>query len=49
MSRQRCQKHKLANFLDVFDPKLTEHQNMYNNNYGCVYDAGHVKLLKTFN
>lgn len=48
LSRQRCQKHKLHKFLENFDNNLTEHQNMYNHNYGCVYDAGHVKLIKNF-
>jgi len=44
ISRQQCQKHKLGNTLATFDPLLTEAQNMFNNGYRRMWDAGHLKL-----
>jgi len=46
LSRQRCQKHKLPKLLSVFDPSLTESQNMFNNGYRRVWDAGHKHFIK---
>ena len=38
--RSLFQKHKLHKLLDVFDPSLTEHENMLNNGFYRVYDCG---------
>lgn len=46
-SRNRFQKHKLAKLLDVFDDKLSESQNMFNNGYRRIWDAGHHRLIYT--
>lgn len=39
-SRYKYQKHKLAKLLPVFDPNLTEVQNMFANGYRILYDCG---------
>ena len=39
-SRHTFQKHKLKNKLEIFDPKLTEWQNMVNNGYDRIWDCG---------
>lgn len=39
-NRFKYQKHKLKNILDIFDPNLTEYQNMLNNGYDRVWDCG---------
>lgn len=39
-TRVGFQKHKLKNKLDKFDENQTEHQNMYNNGYRCIWDCG---------
>jgi len=39
-SRIKYQKHKLHNLLPIFDPTKTEMQNMIDNKYFCIYDAG---------
>lgn len=39
-NRMAFQKHKLQNILDIFDPQLSEHQNMLNNNYLRIFDCG---------
>lgn len=46
LSRQKFQKHKLKEKLGNFDPSLTEAQNMFNNGYRRIWDAGHYKFLK---
>lgn len=38
-------KSVLKNKLKIFDPNLTEYQNMLNNGYGRVWDCGHFKFL----
>lgn len=45
LSRQRFQKHKLANELEVFDPFKTEHQNMFDNGYRILWDAGNYRYI----
>ncbi len=45
LSRQQCQKHKLHKFLENFDDSLTESENMFNNGYRRVWDAGHKKFV----
>jgi predicted nucleic acid-binding Zn-ribbon protein len=44
-SRIRFQKHKLNKLLNKFDSNLTESQNMFNNGYRRLWDAGHYKFL----
>jgi hypothetical protein len=39
-SRQSFQKHKLQSKLELFDPKLTEWENMINNGYDRIWDCG---------
>ena len=48
-SRIKFQKHKLDNLLPNFDPNLTEAENMFNNGYRRLWDAGHYKLRLTLN
>ena len=43
-SRVKFQKHKLKNLLEGFDNDLTEHENMYNNNYLKIWDCGNYKF-----
>lgn len=45
LSRQKCQKHKLSKLLPVFKAELSETENMLENGYVKVYDAGHLKLI----
>ena len=42
ISRYQAQKHKLEALLPLYDPKLTEHQNMQLNGYYRVYDSGNM-------
>jgi len=44
-SRQMFQKHKLSHRLDEFDESLTEAQNMFNNGYRRLWDAGHFRFI----
>ena len=44
-SRQQFQKHKLKNKLESFDPSLTEAENMFNNGYRRLWDAGHYRFV----
>lgn len=44
-SRQQFQKHKLKFKLKHFDSNLTESQNMFNNGYRRLWDAGHLKFI----
>jgi len=39
-SRLQFQKHKLPNLLEVFDPNLTEWENMQLNGYDRIWDCG---------
>jgi len=39
-SRNKYQKHKLKDKLDVFDENLSEYQNMLNNGYDRIWDSG---------
>lgn len=39
-SRHNFQKHKLSKILPIFDPNLTEWQNMQNNGYDRIWDCG---------
>jgi hypothetical protein len=37
------QKHKLAKIIKVFDPNLTEWENMQLNGYDRIWDCGNLK------
>jgi hypothetical protein len=39
-SRMKYQKHKLKNLLEVFNPEMTEWQNMAANGYDRIWDRG---------
>jgi endogenous inhibitor of DNA gyrase (YacG/DUF329 family) len=39
-SRVKFQKHKLSKILKIFDPSLTEWENMKNNGYNRIWDCG---------
>jgi hypothetical protein len=39
-NRMKYQKHKLEKLLPIFDPLLTEWQNMQNNGYDRIWDCG---------
>lgn len=41
-SRQKFQKHKLKDVLDVFDASHTESANMLNNGYDRIWDCGNT-------
>ena len=43
-NRRKFQKHKLDKLLAVFDPDITEAENMLANGYRRIWDAGHFKL-----
>ena len=42
--RTQFQKHKLQSVLKVYDPALTEAENMFANGYRRIWDAGHFRL-----
>lgn len=43
-NRVKFQKHKLENLLKNFDEGLSEHENMYSNNYLRIWDCGNYKF-----
>ncbi len=43
-SRIKFQKHKLRDILPTFDQNLTEAENMFQNGYRRMWDAGHLKM-----
>jgi len=47
LSRIYFQKHKLKNILEVFDPTLTEWENMQLNGYDRIWDCGNLIFEKT--
>lgn len=47
LTRYQTQKHKLRTILEKFNPLLTEYENMYENGYNRLYDAGHLVYVKT--
>lgn len=47
-NRMNFQKHKLKNKLKKFDPLLSEYDNMINNGYLRIYDAGNLKMVKNY-
>jgi hypothetical protein len=44
-NRVQFQKHKLSKLLDVFNPELTEYENMYMNGYRRIWDCGNIKYV----
>lgn len=44
-SRLQFQKHKLKDKLENFNQNLSESQNMFNNGYRRIWDAGHFKFI----
>ncbi len=44
-NRQDFQKHKLKQKLENFDENKTEIENMFDNNYRILYDAGHYRYV----
>jgi len=47
-SRVKFQKHKLKDKLEIFDPTLSEYENMLKNGYLRIFDAGNLKMVKTY-
>ena len=47
-SRISYQKHKLKDKLKIFDSAKTEFQNMMENNYRVIYDAGNIIHVKKY-
>lgn len=45
LSRFSCQKHKLSKLLSNFDSNKSENQNMIDNNYRKLYDAGTMLFI----
>lgn len=45
LTRYQAQKHKLKNILDVYDPNITEYQNMQLNGYRVCYDSGNLVFV----
>lgn len=43
LSRYKCQKHKLSKILSTFNNELSEEENMFNNGYRRIWDAGTSK------
>jgi hypothetical protein len=48
-SRLKFQKHKLKKLLTKYDENLSEPQNMFNNGYRRIWDAGNAKFIKELN
>ena len=46
-NRVKFQKHKLANILELFDPALSEFENMLANGYCRVWDCGNFVFVFT--
>lgn len=47
ISRYAAQKHMLASFLKVFDPNLSEYENMLANHYHRIWDCGNQVWVKS--
>jgi hypothetical protein len=46
--RMSFQKHKLSKLLKVYDPNLSEWENMKNNGYDRIWDCGNSKYFISF-
>ena len=44
-TRDRFQKHKLKDLLETFDERLTEEENMLENDYRKIYDCGNLVFV----
>jgi len=47
-SRINFQKHKLSKILTIFDPTISEWQNMQNNGYNRIYDCCNLVFVKNY-
>ena len=47
-SREKFQKHKLEEVLEVYDNSLTETQNMFENGYRKIFDCGNKVFVKEY-
>jgi very-short-patch-repair endonuclease len=47
-SRIKYQKHKLETKLDIFDPLLSEYENMKANGYDRIWDCGNMVFVKSY-
>ena len=47
-SRNKFQKHKLKNILEIYDKNLSETENMYRNNFRKIYDCGNKVFYKKY-
>jgi len=45
LNRMSCQKHKLEKLLPLFDPNLSEYENMKLNKWNRVWDCGNYKFI----
>lgn len=48
-SRNKFQKHKLKEQLEIFNNELSESENMYINGYRKIYDCGNLVYVKRYN
>jgi hypothetical protein len=48
-NRMKFQKHKLKKILPKFDPNKSEYENMINNDYLRIFDAGNNVFIKEYN
>lgn len=48
LTRQNFQKHKLKSKLDIFNPELSEWENMKNNGYNRIWDCGNGVWVKYY-
>ena len=44
-TRDRFQKHKLKDLLETFDERLTEEENMFENDYRKIWDCGNLVFV----
>ena len=49
INRTSYQKHKLSNLLEIFDPSLTEWENMKLNGFDRIWDCGNSVWIKNSN
>lgn len=47
-SRMQFQKHMLPSKLPIFDPNLSESENMFRNGYRRIWDCGQLKFILNF-
>ena len=45
LSRYKCRKSNLKNWLSSFDPSLSEAKNMFNANYKRYWDCGNLVFI----